>query len=575
MSATRVCRRLLAAPADGNNVRPIERDEAADGGDAADWDGERKGMKAGGGELKGMGGDAHTPSAVRDTRFFLCIRLPWVHPAGDAEKDAFNSSPTMAKEFVATRRRRNRDKRSYSTTLIDHRRLCSRLAMSSNPQPARALVPYVSPIPRSYLNKWAAILNYNSIPGRTLYEVYSTVGQTLETRINRIAHRLALTVLQQFNVVVLGGPNTGKSALTQRFISDIYANTYDPTIEGRYSRQMMVDVAGRPPHHHAASGSTFHKTRCWLPDLLKFCLKTFLNGHWDLPKQYCFKCNIAPTIALAVPALLPRFLGAPGLLWLCNFTFTMYHFGPSIFPILGAIGVCASGLRPARVCRTSEYSPGRSSQHRYAVAAPSSTRSSMRSDHVLSRFSVHSAQPRAHAYPVAQCSVNISPRPQQPNSTKASHASSVPSTPTHDGPSSDPPLLALLPFLAASRRLASDLVARAVRTHSRCTCASTCLLHALFHTMGWDTHARVSVLVCPHCCCTCCSCSCLLLAARLNDAAFRMPLVISAFLTPLRMRRSNPARFFACLPFLLVPLPTMLFHFPSLSSTYSLLLRGS
>ncbi|KAJ6497325.1 hypothetical protein C8R45DRAFT_926057 [Mycena sanguinolenta] len=72
--------------------------------------------------------------------------------------------------------------------------------MSSNPQPADALVPYVDPLPSSSAgetdlgnpNRWAAILNYNLTSGRTLNEVYSTVGQALETRTNRLAHRLGL-----------------------------------------------------------------------------------------------------------------------------------------------------------------------------------------------------------------------------------------------------------------------------------------------------------------------------------------------------------------------------------------------
>ncbi|KAJ6497324.1 P-loop containing nucleoside triphosphate hydrolase protein [Mycena sanguinolenta] len=45
----------------------------------------------------------------------------------------------------------------------------------------------------------------------------------------------------QFNIVVLGDPYTGKSALAQRFIRDIYMESYDPTIEENYYRQIMVD----------------------------------------------------------------------------------------------------------------------------------------------------------------------------------------------------------------------------------------------------------------------------------------------------------------------------------------------
>ncbi|KAF8206013.1 hypothetical protein K438DRAFT_497735 [Mycena galopus ATCC 62051] len=70
--------------------------------------------------------------------------------------------------------------------------------MGSTPQATGVLVPYINTRPPSPAgeidlrnpNKWAAFLN--PIPGRTLYEVYSTAGQALETRTNRMAHRLGL-----------------------------------------------------------------------------------------------------------------------------------------------------------------------------------------------------------------------------------------------------------------------------------------------------------------------------------------------------------------------------------------------
>ncbi|KAF7344935.1 hypothetical protein MVEN_01656000 [Mycena venus] len=68
----------------------------------------------------------------------------------------------------------------------------------SDPLASGPLVLYVDPLPSGLAGetdlgnpeRWAAILN--PIPGRTLYEVYSTVGQTLGTHTNRLAHRLGL-----------------------------------------------------------------------------------------------------------------------------------------------------------------------------------------------------------------------------------------------------------------------------------------------------------------------------------------------------------------------------------------------
>ncbi|KAJ7123354.1 P-loop containing nucleoside triphosphate hydrolase protein, partial [Mycena filopes] len=46
---------------------------------------------------------------------------------------------------------------------------------------------------------------------------------------------------RQFNVVVLGAGGVGKSALTVRFVRDVFVENYDPTIEEQYHRPMMVD----------------------------------------------------------------------------------------------------------------------------------------------------------------------------------------------------------------------------------------------------------------------------------------------------------------------------------------------
>jgi len=47
--------------------------------------------------------------------------------------------------------------------------------------------------------------------------------------------------MRQFNVVVLGAGGVGKSALTVRFIRDVFVENYDPTIEEHYRRNMMCD----------------------------------------------------------------------------------------------------------------------------------------------------------------------------------------------------------------------------------------------------------------------------------------------------------------------------------------------
>jgi len=47
--------------------------------------------------------------------------------------------------------------------------------------------------------------------------------------------------MRQFKVVVLGAGGVGKSALTVRFIQDVFLENYDPTIEEAYRRTITLD----------------------------------------------------------------------------------------------------------------------------------------------------------------------------------------------------------------------------------------------------------------------------------------------------------------------------------------------
>ncbi|KAL5526048.1 hypothetical protein ACEPAG_7386 [Sanghuangporus baumii] len=47
--------------------------------------------------------------------------------------------------------------------------------------------------------------------------------------------------MREFNAVVLGAGGVGKSALTCRFVKDVFVDGYDPTIEEEYSRELLVD----------------------------------------------------------------------------------------------------------------------------------------------------------------------------------------------------------------------------------------------------------------------------------------------------------------------------------------------
>ncbi|KAK0450027.1 small GTPase superfamily [Armillaria borealis] len=47
--------------------------------------------------------------------------------------------------------------------------------------------------------------------------------------------------MRKFNVVVLGAGGVGKSALTVRYIRDVFIDYYDPTIEEAYRRDVHLD----------------------------------------------------------------------------------------------------------------------------------------------------------------------------------------------------------------------------------------------------------------------------------------------------------------------------------------------
>ncbi|KAH7912303.1 small GTPase superfamily [Hygrophoropsis aurantiaca] len=47
--------------------------------------------------------------------------------------------------------------------------------------------------------------------------------------------------MREFSVIVLGAGGVGKSALTVRFVQDVFLETYDPTIEEAYRRVIEAD----------------------------------------------------------------------------------------------------------------------------------------------------------------------------------------------------------------------------------------------------------------------------------------------------------------------------------------------
>ena len=47
--------------------------------------------------------------------------------------------------------------------------------------------------------------------------------------------------MREFKVVVLGSGGVGKSALTVKFVSGMFIERYDPTIEDFYRKEIEVD----------------------------------------------------------------------------------------------------------------------------------------------------------------------------------------------------------------------------------------------------------------------------------------------------------------------------------------------
>lgn len=48
---------------------------------------------------------------------------------------------------------------------------------------------------------------------------------------------------REYHIVVLGAGGVGKSCLTAQFVQNVWIESYDPTIEDSYRKQMEVDVS--------------------------------------------------------------------------------------------------------------------------------------------------------------------------------------------------------------------------------------------------------------------------------------------------------------------------------------------
>ena len=47
---------------------------------------------------------------------------------------------------------------------------------------------------------------------------------------------------REYHIVVLGAGGVGKSCLTAQFVQNVWIESYDPTIEDSYRKQISVDV---------------------------------------------------------------------------------------------------------------------------------------------------------------------------------------------------------------------------------------------------------------------------------------------------------------------------------------------
>ena len=48
---------------------------------------------------------------------------------------------------------------------------------------------------------------------------------------------------REYHIVVLGAGGVGKSCLTAQFVQNVWIESYDPTIEDSYRKQIEVDVS--------------------------------------------------------------------------------------------------------------------------------------------------------------------------------------------------------------------------------------------------------------------------------------------------------------------------------------------
>ena len=77
---------------------------------------------------------------------------------------------------------------------------------------------------------------------------------------------------REYHIVVLGAGGVGKSCLTAQFVQNVWIESYDPTIEDSYRKQIEVDVSETDPDHLTAKAEELTKVRAdnafwryWIP----------------------------------------------------------------------------------------------------------------------------------------------------------------------------------------------------------------------------------------------------------------------------------------------------------------------
>lgn len=62
---------------------------------------------------------------------------------------------------------------------------------------------------------------------------------------------------REYHIVVLGAGGVGKSCLTAQFVQNVWIESYDPTIEDSYRKQIEVDVSYAKAVNSSLEGLTF------------------------------------------------------------------------------------------------------------------------------------------------------------------------------------------------------------------------------------------------------------------------------------------------------------------------------